>query len=741
MRSDRFSLQFLSWLRKLQYSLMGSRFQQLSGVIDMQLRYVFSLVLFFISITGCTKPVAFTSLASKSTKLVTPPCTQDPNETWWEITGKKLVDCQTCFDNSTLKCEVALEEEFMCSDGITVPTGEVRDGAQQPPANECPLPPMKNCGEHLHESLWWMDAEVITKTCELCPDGSAHLCNVVTEAEKKCFDGDISNTGNAREGRMLGYINECPPPPPKSCGDKPHGTKWWIEEGSRSSTCEICPDGTDHTCNKALENEKQCLDGVISNTGDTRDGRFLGYTNECLPLPPKNCGEHAHSSLWWIEGSSETVKGCGSCYDGSERTCAYAVEDQYRCDDGATATTGTQRDGRYLREVRACPQPPKACGDHDSGTKWWVENGTVQETCELCWNGDPHYCQKAKEEEQLCTDGSTSTTGATRTGRMLGWVNVCPPQNITKNESLTAPTSGNKVDILVVLDTSGSMDRELEKMSKRFKNFTSRLEGLDWQIGITNALTGTTIYDGFSQNGKLFKLEGPTEHIISDKQIIKKGDRYAENYFNLTTSRGDWEENCVYPPYCASYKSQPLKQIIKTMEVQKANNTGFFRPGASFVPLIISDDDEKTDPGSKTPISPEQVMGYFEKNLKGQAANMVGYSIIVQPGDEQCLKAQSNIWNNGGHYGYSLNDFASKTGGFSASICEGDFGQILSRISEGIRQKVDSFELQSVPLPGTLQVVFEPAAGITWTLAGKTVTFSQSLPAGTKVKFTYQVRP
>jgi len=719
----------------------GFKGQQLSGVIDMQLRYVFSLVFFLLTLTACNnKPVAFSSLATKAVGKSDTKCTQDPNETWWEITGSKQVDCQQCTDGSALKCEQAIEEEFMCSDGITVATGETRDGGVQPPTEECPPPPKKNCGEHQHGSLWWIEEGSLTRACEVCADGSDRMCNIATELEQKCDDGDVSATGNTREGRLLGYINQCPPPPPKACGDQPHGSTWWLEEGVKNDTCELCPDGSAHTCEKAIENEKLCSNGDISNTGNSRDGRFIRYTNECLPPPPKDCGDHAHSSTWWLE-DGETVKGCGTCFDGSEKTCAYAVEDQWRCDNGDSSETGSQRDGRFLRIVRECPLPPKACGDHESGTTWWIENGTVQQTCEVCWNGDPHYCQKVKEDEQSCSDGVTSATGNSRIGRTLGWINQCPPKTITKNESFTAPTSGNKVDILVVLDTSGSMDRELEKMGKRFKNFTNRLDGLDWQIGITNALAGNTFWDGFAQNGKLFKLEGPTPQEISDKQIIKKGDRYAEDHFRLTTSRGAFEENCVYPPYCASHKSQPMKQVVKTIEVQLAGNTGFFRPGASFVPVIISDDDEHTDPGASGPMLPEQAISYFEKNLKFQAPNMVAYSIIIPPGDEKCYREQTTIFNGSGNYGYNLARFANLTGGMTASVCEKDYAEIFSKISEGIRQKIDSFELQSVPLPGTLQISYQPAASIAWTLNGKTVTFAQSIPAGMKVIIKYEVQP
>ena len=61
-------------------------------------------------------------------------------------------------------------------------------------------------------------------------------------------------------------------------------------------------------------------------------------------------------------------------------------------------------------------------------------------------------------------------------------------KNITVNPATT------KVDVLVVVDNSGSMSVEQSNMGMRFASFLSRLQGLDWQVGIvtTDVQTNNT---------------------------------------------------------------------------------------------------------------------------------------------------------------------------------------------------------------------------------------------------------
>ena len=61
------------------------------------------------------------------------------------------------------------------------------------------------------------------------------------------------------------------------------------------------------------------------------------------------------------------------------------------------------------------------------------------------------------------------------------------------------------VDILFVIDNSGSMDDEQEEMAKRFSSFLSLLFDLSWQVGITT--TDLSDSNKYYTDGKLIPVD------------------------------------------------------------------------------------------------------------------------------------------------------------------------------------------------------------------------------------------
>ncbi len=61
----------------------------------------------------------------------------------------------------------------------------------------------------------------------------------------------------------------------------------------------------------------------------------------------------------------------------------------------------------------------------------------------------------------------------------------CTIPVVPKSESFVMHLT-NKVDVLFVVDSSGSMANERAALGSRLANFTSGLVGLDWQICVTS---------------------------------------------------------------------------------------------------------------------------------------------------------------------------------------------------------------------------------------------------------------
>ncbi len=315
---------------------------------------------------------------------------------------------------------------------------------------------------------------------------------------------------------------------------------------------------------------------------------------------------------------------------------------------------------------------------------------------------------------------------------------VTPPANQKVTENYSIPVEKPQADILLIIDTSGSMDRNLEKMATRFQSLISKWNGIDWQLAIINPAVNP--WDTWSMMGYLMPLEGKASE---PRTILKKSDPSAQHIFEKSVGRST-DENCASaPPWCMSASPEPLKTILKVMEKRtEENNRDFFRKGSFFVPIILSDSDEKENGGAGA-TQPSTVIAEYKKNFGDSMKPMVGFSIVVPPGDTACYKEENNLFKSGlgAHYGVINSEFAKQSGGFSMSICEKDYAKSLGKISEYLRVLIDQFTLKNLPLPGTLKVKLTPAQPqITWKLEGQKLIFNQALASGTEVQVSYEVK-
>jgi len=215
-----------------------------------------------------------------------------------------------------------------------------------------------------------------------------------------------------------------------------------------------------------------------------------------------------------------------------------------------------------------------------------------------------------------------------------------------------------------------------------------------------------------------------------------------QDIFERNVSHGQSQSCAEGAPWCMVSKPEPLKTIMRVMaQRNEERNRDFFRPGSYFVPIILSDSDENENGVNAT--QPSAVVAEYQKTFGNTMKPMVGFSIVVPPGDLNCYKEESNFFKGGldPHYGVVNSQFAQVTGGFTASICEKDYSSSLEKISEHLRVMIDQFLLKNTPLPGTLKVTLIPSQSeITWKLDGKKLIFNKSLPSGTEVKISYEIK-
>jgi hypothetical protein len=305
--------------------------------------------------------------------------------------------------------------------------------------------------------------------------------------------------------------------------------------------------------------------------------------------------------------------------------------------------------------------------------------------------------------------------------------NVDDP-NLKRNSEVFFQTpSDRRVDILVVVDNSGSMVQEQTNMGSRFNSFISGLNDVDWQIGITTTDVSTGPY---GIKGSLLPLVG-----LAGQKILHKNQTNADYIFKNTIQRSE-TQNCMdgYGD-CPSGNEQGLYASILAMEKRNADNSGFFRNGSDLAIVVLSDEDEM----SNAPAAATRAQNVIDKarSIWGTEKKVSAYGVIVVPGDFSCLNQQRLQWGGTGHYGTRVFDLAQLTGGVVGSVCDADYSGTLEAISQNVRDLIDSIELLHPPIPESVKVTFQPNQNINWIVQGNKILFDVPPIENTRIDVEY----
>ena len=244
------------------------------------------------------------------------------------------------------------------------------------------------------------------------------------------------------------------------------------------------------------------------------------------------------------------------------------------------------------------------------------------------------------------------------------------------------------VDILFVVDTSTSMYFYLNNaFKKRFKNFISIINNLDWRILFTDAAYSGGSFFSLGMDGEAMKLEG--EDYILDRYYLDHTVPNYVNVFNYTitrephriSERGDDGDECSYPPYC-----QGSEKPLRALHASFSANKRLTRKEADFAVVIISNTDENSAKGSSA-ITHKEIINEFNK-VYGSEKELMVFSIIVLPDDDKCKKENDaqQFWFPESKKAEKIAALAPKTGGGNFSICLDDYSIVAKSIVNLVKQ-------------------------------------------------------
>ena len=282
--------------------------------------------------------------------------------------------------------------------------------------------------------------------------------------------------------------------------------------------------------------------------------------------------------------------------------------------------------------------------------------------------------------------------------------------NYKKMRQLVNVTANHKVDILFVIDNSGSMAYEQKSMASRVRNFLDVVKGLDWQIAVTTTdPVSKTLGDG-----RLVPLYGKTNSYIMSSSM---NDVDAKNTLSMTLQRpetGSGDEQGILAAYRAIERS--LASV--------GSNTNFIRQDSQLAVVVISDEDESQN-GFKN--DPANFVNFIQSSFSGQKA-MSFHSIIARPGDAVCLGGE------GYTAGFRYEQISKMTGGVIGDVCASDYAAQMQGIAEGVRKTLKSISLSCAPVVDSMRSLLVLKDGQVYNgnrkMEGLNLVFDDMLPAG-----------
>lgn len=272
-----------------------------------------------------------------------------------------------------------------------------------------------------------------------------------------------------------------------------------------------------------------------------------------------------------------------------------------------------------------------------------------------------------------------------------------------------------KVDVLFVIDNSGSMAYEQQSMGQRTSQFISILQGLDYQIAVTTTDPGNVALG----DGRLIPITGGDGRKVIDSSISATA---AQNLLSRTLQR----------PETGSGYEQGIRAVYRAVErfAQNENDLrSFLRSDAQLSVVLISDEDESAN---TTKNDPAQLLSLINSTWSGQKRFNFN-SIITRPGDSACLSTY------GYTYGERYKTISSMTGGVLGNVCATDYTAQVSGIADEIRRLLKTLTLSCQPLSQFAMSIKRDGQLLTnvYTIEGLNIKFTSELePGNYEIEYT-----
>lgn len=284
---------------------------------------------------------------------------------------------------------------------------------------------------------------------------------------------------------------------------------------------------------------------------------------------------------------------------------------------------------------------------------------------------------------------------------------------IEKRETFRQSERG-VLDLLIVVDNSGSMKEEQQGLATRMAPLLSEIQDSDYQISIVT----TDPSDG------------------CQRALLKKGMLDLDKAFSSAIQAGTTGSGNERGVLMARAGLQNSFDGTGFTGGGSCSGLPWLRPNSSVGVLFLTDEDNcsnGSDCGSDPWGSPEFLANYLS-SIRTLGVDARVHGLITLPEGGQCSSSNNKK-------GYQYASLIQKTSGTMASICDADYSPALAQISRNIASTLkDQFFLKDVPVPGTFKVSINgkiQSSG--YQINGRTLTFFSPPQANAEISVDYAI--
>jgi hypothetical protein len=281
-----------------------------------------------------------------------------------------------------------------------------------------------------------------------------------------------------------------------------------------------------------------------------------------------------------------------------------------------------------------------------------------------------------------------------------------PGNEVTlKTDSFSQQSSGGKLDILWVIDNSGSMGDEQQALGDNFSAFIEEFveKNIDFQMAVTTTDTRSQ-YAGVAY--------GDSMETLTSEKLAEDQDQFLE----------DFAEN-VSVGVDGSGKEKGIKGSFAFTNRHKDD---WLRDDAYYVIVYMSDEEDQS----------EASVNAYMNGIKAKKNNdglVKAYSIV------QMVETSVDKWL---HRGYERYQEASDLTNGRVTDIRDDFYLTLLEMGEEIAQLSEQFPLSSTPADiDSIVVVVDGVESQDWEYipASNTISFNSAPAVGAQIEVTYEI--